>query len=244
MYLVYPKCLNAEPILITILADDDYPPYSYVERGELKGFYIDLLNDAAKLLAPKYQIKLEGVPWKRALMSIEQGKAFAIVPPYLHIEARPYINPYSVPLADEVVVTYCHKHIALDDILKSSTIHETKLHLGMNAGYILLNEKYYQALNLGNIKIWENKSTEANLMKLLTNKIDCYVNDRLSIKSALSQIKHEIKGIDINSVVEKDEISRKTAHIGYSNSDIYPYKADFINRMNQAILQKQQLNSN
>lgn len=229
------KIFANEPIVITILADDDYPPYSFMEHGELQGAYIDLVRQASTLVKPKYQVNLKGVPWKRALMLIEQGKAFAVLPPYLHLKARKFINPYSVALSKEVVVTYCLDNIRLEEILKQPNKNKSSINIGINSGYILLDKKYYQAINRGNIEIRENKSTEANLMKLLTKKIECYVSDRLSIISTLKKIKNEIKHLDTSTVKEMDIISQKTAHIGYSSSNIYPYKADFVHMMNQAI---------
>jgi len=230
------KAFALEPINVIILADDDYPPYSYVEQGKLKGIYIDLVNKAASLLQPHYQVTLEAIPWQRGLVMMEQGKAFALLPPYIHKETRPFIKPYSVVLQEEVVVTYCHQAIKLEQTLNSSSNTTTKIDIGINAGYLLLNEKYHQAVDNNKIKIWENKSTEANLMKLVTNKIDCYVNDRIAIQQNLQHIQARLTNIDISSIVEMDEISRKSAHIGYSNNGFYPFKTDFINKMNEALL--------
>ena len=74
----------AQTIKVKIVTDDDYPPYSYVEDGHLKGLYIDLISRASKLLLPEYEVSLEAMPWKRALMKLEQGEEFAILPPYKH----------------------------------------------------------------------------------------------------------------------------------------------------------------
>ena len=46
-------CINgaaAAQQQVVLYGDDDYPPYSYVERGEFKGIYVDLLKQAAGLL--------------------------------------------------------------------------------------------------------------------------------------------------------------------------------------------------
>lgn len=230
------KALALEPIHITILADDDFPPYSYAENGELKGIYVDLVNRAADLLRPHYQITLEGVPWQRGLMMMEQGRAFAIIPPYLHEVTRPYIKPYSVILQEEVVVAFCHQGTPLIKALKDSKKLDTAINIGINAGYIVLNETYQQAVNNKNIHVWENKSTEANLMKLITHKIDCYVNDRVAIVQNLKRLQVKLKNTDISSLVEMDEISRKSAHIGYANNNLFPFKADFVEKMNAALL--------
>ena len=237
LFCVMNTGLAQEVTKVTILADDDYPPYSYVEKGKLKGIYVRLIHRAANYLPEQYKVNLVAMPWKRALAQIENGRALAIIPPYLHIEARPYIEPYSIPLGTESVVTYCRKHVPLQAILDSLEFSEWTIHIGINAGYILLNDRYYRAINAGKIKMWENKSTDANLMKLLTNKIDCYVNDSISINVALNHIKKELQNIDITGVEEMDRISSNTAHIGYSNTNNsqFPFKDDFVIQMNKAI---------
>lgn len=227
------------PIIVNILADDDYPPYSYVEHGKLKGLYIDLVRQAATQLSPEYQVKLTGVPWKRALQELENGNAFAVLPPYLHYESRPYINPYSVPLMVETVVTVCHRDIELESAVNGDKQHYPALQLGMNAGYLLLEEEYLNAIAKGRIALWENKSTRANLMKLLIKRLDCYVNDRRAIQFELRKIKRMSPDAAINDLVELDQISTQAAYIGYTNVNVsaFPYKDDFVVKMNQALKQ-------
>jgi len=230
-----------EIIKVTILADDDYPPYSYVEKGTLKGFYVDLIWRASDHLPPRYKVNLVAMPWKRALAEIEHGRALAIIPPYIHREARPYIAPYSVVLGTEQVVTFCRSGVQLKQALDSEKSPPLAIHVGINAGYLILNEQYYKAIDLGRIKMWENKSTDANLMKLLTDKLDCYVNDRLSILVELNKIKAEMPGVDFSVLKELDQLSANTAHIGYSNTNnlYFPHKEDFVKEMDKAIIKVQ-----
>ena len=39
------------------------------------------------------------IPYASALLKI--GKGFALYPPYLHLQKRPYIRPYSLPILQE-----------------------------------------------------------------------------------------------------------------------------------------------
>lgn len=48
--------------IIVLEADDEFPPYSYMENGQFKGIYVELIKQAAKLLAPKYELVLNPVP--------------------------------------------------------------------------------------------------------------------------------------------------------------------------------------
>ncbi|NMR24306.1 transporter substrate-binding domain-containing protein [Pseudoalteromonas sp. NEC-BIFX-2020_015] len=221
---------------VTILADDDYPPYSYLENGEVKGIYIDLLRRASTQLKLDYHVKIISTPWKRALLTVKKGDVIGVVPPYLHYDSRPFISSYSVALGTEFVVTYCRENVDLKAALNLDLPVNKPVHLGMNAGYLLLDERYKQAIARGRIQLWENKSTAANVIKLLTNKIDCYVNDRKATQYELNSINKTYPQYNTVTVIEKDELSHRTAHIGFSREFSYPYKDDFIKRMNRALL--------
>lgn len=233
--LMYAFTCNSK-VAVTILADDDYPPYSYVENGELKGIYIALLKRASTQLKPDYHVKIIPTPWKRALLIVKKGDAIGIVPPYLHYDSRPFISSYSVALGTEFVVSFCREKIELKAALKLDQPLNKAVHLGMNAGYLLLSERYKKAIAQERIQLWENKSTVANVIKLLANKIDCYVNDRKAIQYELNRVNKAFSQYDAVTVVEQDQLSHRTAHIGFSREFNYPYKDDFIKRMNKALL--------
>jgi len=64
---------NAEigkPLLI--LADDDFPPYSYRENGKITGFDVDIIEEMAKRLNLSIKIKL--YPFKRLIVMTKSGK--------------------------------------------------------------------------------------------------------------------------------------------------------------------------
>lgn len=224
---------------VTILADDSYPPYSFVENGELKGIYVDIIATAATLLASKYDVKIVSIPWKRGLLEIQEGREFAILPPYKHLVKRPYIWPYSLPIMTENVMAYCHKDISLSNYLNQSAVNTyPPLNIGINAGYLILNNELQQAEKNRNIIIRENKSTLANIMKLYSRRVDCYLNDKLSTEWEIARIS-EKRIIQLNEVKATLMVMTKTAHIGYTNNKDHPFlfKDDFIKRMDEAISQ-------
>ena len=165
--LVSVPAFSTAPVQVEILTDDDYPPYSYVANGQLKGIYINLIEQASRLLLPEYQVNITAMPWKRALRRIETGQDFAILPPYNHSEDRQYIHPYSIPLAVESVVTFCRKDVDLHQAFADKSKLKSPIRLGINAGYILLDQKYKSAIAAQRIQLQENKKTDANVIKLL-----------------------------------------------------------------------------
>lgn len=55
---------------------EDYPPYEFVEDGEVKGVNVDLIREAFKRMGIKPFF--EPRPWKRALFDLENGDIIAL----------------------------------------------------------------------------------------------------------------------------------------------------------------------
>lgn len=229
---------NEIPV-VTILADDSYPPYSYVENNQLKGIYVDIVRAAAKLINKNYQVKLVGTPWKRALMEVKKGRVFGILPPYKHIAERDYIWPYSLAIMSEIVVAYCQNNINIIEYFSSTSKQALPtLNIGINSGYMIFSEEIKSAIADKKILVWENKSTNANILKLQSQRIDCYLNDRLSIQYGLLRL-NKTPELNFDDISESLIVMSQSAHIGYSDSanDDFPFKSDFIQRMDSALTQ-------
>jgi polar amino acid transport system substrate-binding protein len=228
----------AEIQKLTIVADDSYPPYSFIEHGTLKGVYVDIIRESAKLLSDHYEVKVIAVPWKRGLLEIKEGRAFAILPPYKHIKERPFIWPYSQPIMTEEIIAYCHKDIELLKHLQQANEKKyNPLNIGINAGYLILNKEFQYAKKMKSIIIKENRSTLANIMKLYSRQLDCYLNDQLSTEWEIAQIPKK-RNIHLSKIRKALRVMSKTAHIGYTNSKhhTFQFKDDFVLKMDEAML--------
>ncbi len=228
------------PQQVTLLADDSYPPYSFVKNGQLKGIYVELIKAAAQALKPYYEVKLAAIPWKRGLFKLENGMALALFPPYKHFEERPFMWPYSVALLSETVVAFCQSDVDLSYHLnKKNNAVIAPLNIGINAGYYILNKALIAAKQKGTINVWENKDTRSNVLKLLSKRVDCYLNDRISTLWELNQLKQEFKNehISFDDINEALIVMTQTSHIGYTNSENHKFvfKEDFIKRMDEAL---------
>ncbi|MFC3032768.1 substrate-binding periplasmic protein [Pseudoalteromonas fenneropenaei] len=237
--LFLPLVCQAEQSIpkVVILADDSYPPYSFLADGELQGIYVELVKQAAMLLARDYDVTLMPVPWQRGLAALEQGDAIAILPPYRLEKERPYIARYSVPLQEEVVVAFCQHDVDLG-VLSTTDNDGASLNVGVNAGFRILGADFLTAKRAGKVQIWENKDTYANVIKLLKQRLDCYINDRLSTHYVVAALPDNLQE-RFAQISEVREIMKRTAHIGYV-ADIkkkFSYQADFIAKMDQALLQ-------
>lgn len=216
---------------VIIEADDDYAPYSYVDKGLHKGIYVDFIKKAAEKLAPTYDVVLQPVPWKRGLSNLENGESLGLFPPYQNKD-RKYIQTYSTPLYRETIVLFC-----TDDVMKKSRKNFpddfSGLVVGVNLGFVL-GEKMAAATKAGKIKAEEVKGNDANIKKLNAGRIDCYANDRLSVIHSAKGLRNEaaFKSFKLN---EAAELSGEDAFIAYSAANKATYKADFIGKMNAAI---------
>nr|WP_316639231.1 transporter substrate-binding domain-containing protein [uncultured Roseateles sp.] len=216
---------------VVLLGDDDYAPYAYVENGEFKGTYVELLGKAAELLKPAYEVELRPRPWKRGLADLESGAALGLFPPGLKRE-RAYISPYSVVLYRETVVLFCNPDVMAKP-RKQFPDDFNGVTVGVNAGF-LLSARLIDAANAGKIVLSEAKGNEPNLKKLAAKRIDCYASDR---GAALHTARKLGSDPDFRGtrLLEAVELSGEDTFIGYSIKHSPPYKADFIAKMNAAL---------
>jgi len=226
----------AQPQRVEILVDQSYPPYTYVRQGTLQGDYVALVQSAAKSLTD-YEVVLKPMPWKRALQQLEQGAAFAILPPYKHLEKRPFIDIYSLPLEQETVVALCHNDTDLPSALAGKA--GPAVNIGVNAGYLIFDHAVRAAQQRGDVRVWRNANTRSNLFKLLKQRIECYVNDRRSSEYELELIvqRQPELAIKAKNLTVQHVLMTRSAHIGYARDERgnYPFKYDFIAKMDAAL---------
>jgi len=224
---------------VTLYGDDGYPPYSYVENGQFKGIYVELLQAAAAKLLPHYRLELKPVPWRRGVAMLENGQALGLFPPYLRRE-RTYIWPYSTPLYREQVVIVCNT-AALNKPRRRFPDDFGDVTIGINSGFALA-DSLIQARAAGKVGIDEAMGNAINIRKLRNNRIGCYINDRLSIFHTLKHMGHR-PGQPMQAgelaVREVAVISGEEAFVGFSRRASAPYKDDFIRRLNAALLELQ-----
>lgn len=230
--------------VVKIYADDGYPPYSYEEKGKAIGIYPDILIKLNSYLK-NYTIELEPIPYKRGLKMLETGDGFAIIPPYIRKE-RDYILPYSDELLKESVAVFCN-----DSVLKKKRVNFPEdykgITFGVNAGFIIapIIEENFKNKNF--LKD-ESRDIDSAIQKLISGRIDCYVNDKMSIYHTVNKMKKDSKNYElIKDKIAKFKlnfvkvVSFETAHIGYAKkSDKFPFKNEFIEIANEGIKKMKQ----
>lgn len=226
---------------IVLETDDEYPPYSYMDNGQFKGIYVELIKHAAKLLAPKYEVVLNPVPWKRGLQHLKTGQILGLVGTYRNKE-RTTISSYSAPFNREVVALFCTEQV-MNKSPRNFPADFAGLTIGVNLGFVF-GDRIDAAIQSKTFKVRESKGNEANLLKLQTGEIDCYVNDRLAVYHSFNLLLNKQRQRHFNQLSsfrlnQAQELATEDAMIGYSAANTSSAKADFIEQMNSALAQLQ-----
>lgn len=153
-------------------------------------------------------------------------------PPYLWKTQRPYISVYSEFLYEEVVAVFCTPDAALRVEGQPFPDGYAGMLFANNLGFIAAGEAFQKMRDAGAIRVEDANGTEVNIKKLLGARVDCYVNDRLSVQSAV-----KAAGGSGSEVVETAVVSAEKAYVGYSAQAIAvtPWANDFIEKLNGAI---------
>lgn len=221
-YLTHSLVNAATPV--KIYGDDSYPPYSFVEKGKLTGIYTVILERAFAQM-PGYQVALKPWPWKRGLKAIENGDIFALYPPYNRPKQRPFME-YDTAIVDEELVVFCNKQV-LSQARPNWPDDYFGLTIGNNAGFSAGGDAFWAAVKTKKIKVQEAKGTPKNLLKLIAGRIDCYMNDGLSIQWELKKLQSQGK-YDGSSLVKGATISAEQGFLGFAtNGAKFTYKDDF-----------------
>lgn len=240
LYLaVQGTALAQTPISVTVLCDASYPPYSYAENGEAKGLYSDILR-AAFARMPGYRVSIRPVPWPRGLAALEKGTAFALFPPYYRPVERPWMD-YSRPILEESVVAFVRSELAQQRAIEDFPAAYAGLRIGLNRGFnIIAAPDYKRMLAAGQVQQSYASDNRTNLLQLKRQRIDVYINDRLSILWELQQMRdqHLLGNTGLDWLVEGPRLSSEHGHLGYTrlNPQAYAYKQDFMQRLDQVLL--------
>lgn len=219
--------------VVRIASDDSYPPYSYVQDGVAVGIYPKILRAIFADL-PQYRLQILPMPWKRALQQTELGEFLGILAPYRR-QSRPWMA-YSEPLYQERLGLFCRNEVVAKMTGKPFPEGYAGLRFANNAGFKVGGDAFDAMAAQGKIVVEEVSSTELNLRKLASGKVDCYINDRDVILWEWARV----TAVDTNlktTFAEIGELSREDAYLGLTTANTFPFQADFVMQFNRRLLQ-------
>lgn len=86
---------------------EDYPPYEFVEEGEVKGMNLDIIREAFKRMGIKAYF--EPRPWKRAIYQLKTGEILALSSGFKTKEREDFVIFPDAPLSVEIVTVVVRK---------------------------------------------------------------------------------------------------------------------------------------
>ena len=189
---------------------------------------------------PGYRVSIRPVPWPRGLAALEKGTAFALLPPYYRPVERPWMD-YSRPILEESVVAFVRSELAQQRAIEDFPAAYAGLRIGLNRGFnIIAAPDYKRMLAAGQVQQSYASDNRTNLLQLKRQRIDVYINDRLSILWELQQMRDQdlLGNAGLDWLVEGPRLSSEHGHLGYTrlNPQAYAYKQDFMQRLDQVLL--------
>jgi len=158
---------RAEPLRIVTEA---WAPYVYEENGRPVGLDYEISAEVLRRL--NVEVEWQFLPWKRCLLAFEQGQADGILDIFHIPEREPAMLFVEEPLSEvEFVLFYARQrpypYRSLEDL--------RDLLIGTSPGY-WYNDKAFRDSRLFSRE--EAPTHEANLGKLVRQRVDLVVNDR------------------------------------------------------------------
>lgn len=210
---------------VVLVQDNSYPPYMSESGDKPTGIYAAILLEAGKRLTTG-QLVIQAVPWTRATVLVENGRAQGLVGSYYKPDDRPWIRHWSEPIFIEEVSVFCREGVASKDWAYPDDYEG--LLFGNVAGYKAPGPRFFEMVEAGKIKLEEAQTTEQNLSKLVLGRIDCYVVERLATEMLMRK-----NGYDTVEIVTT--ASQEPAYIGFSDKWTGPEADAFIAELDEIL---------
>lgn len=163
-------CFGAPLLFVT---DDSFPPYSYLEKGQIKGIDIEIVEEMAKRL--NVEIRIEQVPWKRLLKMTQHGLcdgSFSLFKNKERLEYAMFATAQPIHVSAFPIFHKKDVEFKLDSLkdLYGKTI-------GVNRGFSV-SESFDEAVRQGKIKVNVEDEVEENIYLTMDGQIDGFTNNR------------------------------------------------------------------
>ena len=180
-----------------------YPPYYYLEKGQLKGICVDIVNEVSNRMG--IVIKYEQYPWKRMLYFGKTGKVDAVMPLFKTKERQQYLYFLNNRLAYEENNFFAYKKSNIDFTGSLMALRFYKIGVVKDYSY---GENFDQAAYLSKIEVY---SDEALLKMFSFKRFDLGIGNR-------SVILYHAHQLGIANQIEflQPAVTRNPLYIGFS----------------------------
>ena len=188
---------GSEEAVITVGTEATYPPFTYKDKGEITGYDIDVLNEAAERAG--YTVEYEPMDFKGLVPALDAERIdmianqMSITPE--REEKYAFSTPYAVSGAQVIVASDNEDIQGIDDLdgkVVGSTQGSVYAQLAEEAG---AEVKFYKGAN-------------QVLQDLQVGRLDAALNDRLFILTELEKTGYDVKAV--GEVFNKSEAGYMT----------------------------------
>ena len=186
-----------------------YPPYEFQDGDRVDGIVVRILRRAFEKL--DYQIEIEVLPWKRALLMARQGTADAVFTVYRTEERLKYLDYSRTVVMPQVVSVWALKDAELEFDGDLGSLKNVSIGLVDGVSYGATADA---AIASGILRHLDYApSSSQNIKKLLAGRTEAVIMNRYG---ALYHLTLQ-KGLD--QVIElRPEISSVPSYIGFSKA--------------------------
>lgn len=176
--LLFPTLAPAQGLTLPIVFED-YPPYEYVEDGQVKGINMDLIREAFRRMG--IRPFFEPRPWKRALYELEHGEILALSSGFKTPRRETFAIFPEEPLSMETNVVAA---LAVSGVKVESLDDLRGLRVGVVREYVYGHE-FDSMHGLDKVK---TNSTHQMVKMLLGQRMDVIIGNRMVIRHILKDL--------------------------------------------------------
>ncbi|KDN59630.1 MAG: transporter substrate-binding domain-containing protein [Exiguobacterium sp.] len=175
---------GSEETVITVGTEATYPPFTYKDKGELTGYDIDVLNEAAERAG--YTLEFEAMDFKGLVPALD-AERIDLIANQMSItperqEKYSFSDPYAISGAQVIVGSDNEDIQGIDDL-------EGKV-VGSTQGSV-----YAQMAEEAGAEVKFYKGANQVLQDLQVGRLDAALNDRLFILTELEKTGYDVKAV-------------------------------------------------
>jgi len=197
-----------------------YPPYEYVEDGEVKGLAVEIVREVFKLL--KHEINIEVYPWARSIEMLKNGEADGIFTFFKTPEREAFTLYSKEVFLMQKMALWTRNDSTISFSGDLAELSKFRIGTVRKTSY---GSVFDQAAANGSIKALESYTIEECIKQLLNGRLDFWVSN---YHGALYQLKQA--GISEQVKMLKPFIEDIPTYIGFSKKKMLAKLRDEFDR--------------
>lgn len=219
---------------IILYSECNNKPYSYCEKGEVKGINIEIYKAIFSKITD-YHLAIRSIEWNEGLEKMKNKEIKMLGSLVYSPKERPFITEYTEAFMENNQALFCNKKTIKLNQDWPKDFYNFKI--ATIKGF-LKNEALKEAVSQGSIEEVEFNSTNA-FTALINNEVDCYIADELATKGKIAQLLQLEKDnnaslLKLKSIKKVLNLEKSGRHIGFSAAP-FVLKTDLIKKINIAI---------